>query len=54
MDASEAACLGHERDCVPRLLGSWCRFMSFHGKLVGGNSNIFYFHPRKLGKMNPF
>ena len=22
--------------------------------LVGGNSNIFYFHPENLGKMNPF
>ena len=27
---------------------------SGNNRLGGGNSNIFYFHPQKLGKMNPF
>ena len=51
MDASEAACLGHERDCVPPTLGF---MVSFHGKLVGGNSNIFYFHPKNWGRWTHF
>ena len=49
MDASEAACLGHERDCVPRLLGSWCRFME---SWLVATQISFIFTP-KIGEDEP-
>ena len=50
---------GRKRSGMPwawaRLCAPTLGFMvSFHGKLVGGNSNIFYFHPKNWGRWTHF